>query len=76
MLSTSRIDILIDVIIVDLVQTNLILQDDYDNGDLSKRRILSQSIFDGCIFFIVIKVFDCLHQYSNKFFIHVLTWCD
>ncbi len=38
MLSTNRIHILIDVIIVDLVQTNLILQDDYDNGDLSKRR--------------------------------------
>jgi len=67
-LSINGIHKLVNVIIVDLFWTNLILfhisilQDDYDNGDSSKRRILSQSIFDVCIFFIVMKVFDCLHQ--------------
>jgi hypothetical protein len=67
-LSINGIHILVHVIIVDLIRTNLILfhililQDDYDNGDSNKRRILSQSICDRCIFFTVIKVFDCLHQ--------------
>jgi hypothetical protein len=73
-LSINGIHILVDVIIVDLVWTNLILfhisilQDDYDNGDLSKRRILSQSIFDGYIFFYCHKSFWLFTSIIKQFF--------
>jgi hypothetical protein len=79
-LSIDSIRTLADVVIVDPIQTDLVSRVGFFHGVVMTMVVqVKEKLYHHCypmdVFFpLIIKVFGCLHEQSNIFFVNGLTW--